>query len=167
MVLKPQDVVLALKLVAHGQEVWTYEHLAKELAMSSSEVHNGVRRLVQAKLLTPDRRPVRQALKEFLLHGVRYAFPPTLGGQTRGLPTAHAAQPLLSIIRSSEESAPVWPFPEGEVRGQSFSPLYPTVPQAALRDPALYELLALVDALRAGRARERDQAARMLEERLA
>jgi hypothetical protein len=40
------------------------------------------------------------------------------------------------------------------------------VPHAALRDPALYELLALVDAIRDGRARERNLAERDLVRRL-
>ena len=34
------------------------------------------------------------------------------------------------------------------------SPLYKNVPTAARRDPKLYELLALVDAIRDGRARD-------------
>ena len=41
------------------------------------------------------------------------------------------------------------------MRGLGIEPLYPTAPGAALRNEKLYELLALVDALRAGRARER------------
>ena len=36
-----------------------------------------------------------------------------------------------------------------------FEPLYRKVPEAALRDSELYELLALVDAIRDGRARDR------------
>jgi hypothetical protein len=40
------------------------------------------------------------------------------------------------------------------------------VPKAARRDPVLYELLALVDALRDGRARERRMAERELSTRL-
>ena len=42
-------------------------------------------------------------------------------------------------------------------------PLHPCVPGAALRDAALYELLALFDALRAGRARERGMAVTRLQ----
>jgi len=54
------------------------------------------------------------------------------------------------------ESAPlVWPHPEGQVRGESLEPLYPSAVDAALKDTKLYECLALVDALRVGRARER------------
>lgn len=67
---------------------------------------------------------------------------------------------------ADEEPPPIWPDPEGEVRGIGFSPLAKSAPQAARLDPALYELLALVDAIRAGRARERDIAARELSKRL-
>jgi len=54
---------------------------------------------------------------------------------------------------ASEEPPPVWPHPDGEVRGQSFSPLYTSVPQAAREDSRFYELMVLVDALRGGQAR--------------
>jgi hypothetical protein len=60
----------------------------------------------------------------------------------------------------------VWPDAEGSVRGIEFSPLYKNVPQAALRDTKLYELLALVDAIREGRAREREVAIRELTARI-
>ena len=62
--------------------------------------------------------------------------------------------------------ARVWPFPEGQHRGVTLEPLYRTVPAAALRDPFLYELLALIDALRDGRAHERELAERELFRRL-
>ena len=61
---------------------------------------------------------------------------------------------------------PVWPWPEGDTRGIGFEPSYAKVPQAALRDRDLYELLALVDAIRDGRARERNIAERDLVDRL-
>jgi hypothetical protein len=48
----------------------------------------------------------------------------------------------------------------------AFSPLYKAAPTAARKDPKLYELLALVDAVRGGRARERTTAVRLLEKRL-
>jgi hypothetical protein len=60
----------------------------------------------------------------------------------------------------------VWPDPEGEVRGLTFSPLYKAAATAARRDPKLYELLTLVDAVRGGGARERTVALRLLEKRL-
>ena len=49
------------------------------------------------------------------------------------------------------------------MRGLSLAPLYPSVPEAALRDERLYIILSLFDALRAGRARERNAAEELLE----
>jgi hypothetical protein len=170
MILKPQDVVVLLKLVALGGQPWTFQRLAVELSLSQSEVHAGVKRAVAARLMTSassaDGRPVRAALLEFLVHGVKYAFPPERGQLTRGVPTGYAAPPLDKAIAGSGEPPPVWPYAEGKVRGYAFAPLYRTVPQAALRDAALYELLALVDAVRDGRARERALAQKALEKRL-
>jgi hypothetical protein len=167
MTLKPQDIVILLKLVSLGDRPWSYNVLAVELAMSPSEVHSGVKRAAAARLLDPQRNvPILRALQEFLVHGVKYAFPPDRGPLTRGLPTAYAAPPLNSLIVLPDEPPPVWPDPEGKVRGYAFSPLYPSVPKAAALDPALYELLALVDAIRDGRARERELAIKELTARL-
>jgi hypothetical protein len=170
MILKPQDVVVLLKLVVIGPEPWTFQRLAVELSISQSEVHAGVRRAVAARLMsdaaTASGRPVREALLEFLVHGVTYAFPPEHGALTRGVPTGYAAPPLNKLIVGSSGPPPVWPYTEGSVRGLAFAPLYPSVLAAALKDARLYELLALVDAIRDGRARERNLAAKELESRL-
>lgn len=45
-------------------------------------------------------------------------------------------------------------------------PLYEGAPGLVSRSPALYELLALVDAVRVGRARERRIAIELLQEKL-
>lgn len=170
MILKPQDVVVLLKLVSLGQETWNFQRLAMELSISQSEVHAGVRRAVAARLMSDasstSGRPVRAALLEFLIHGVKYAYPPERGEMTRGVATGYAAPPLNKVITGSSDPPPVWPYAEGTVRGYAFTPLYPSVPQAALKDSNLYELLSLVDAIRDGRARERDLAAKELELRL-
>lgn len=169
MIIKPQDVVILLKLVALGKTGWAYQRLAADLSMSQSEVHAGVRRAVAARLMTgavPAGRPIRTALFEFLVHGVRYAYPPERGELTQGVPTACAAPPLNKIVAPSGDPPPVWPSAEGTVRGYAFAPLYRSVPQAAARDPVLYELLALVDAIRDGQARELNLAAKEIESRL-
>jgi len=109
---------------------------------------------------------VREALKLFLLHGARYAFPATRGEATRGMPTGYAAPPLADQIVQPNEPAPVWPHKDAQVRGMALYPLYPTVPDAAARNPALYELLVLFDAIRGGSMRERALASQMLGQRL-
>jgi hypothetical protein len=108
----------------------------------------------------------RSSLLEFLLHGIRYAFPAEIGSPTRGIPTSYAAPPIRDSIADAGDLPPVWPYADGKVRGYSFVPLHKNVPQAALEDARLYELLALVDALRNGRARERQLAGRELTRRL-
>jgi hypothetical protein len=158
MVLKPQDVYVTLKIVAGKSLRPTYAHLATELVMSASEVHASVKRAQACHLLHGPRvhiRPNLNALEEFLVHGLRYVFPPERGGLTRGVPTSYAAAPLRSVIAQGKEPAPVWPCEEGKQRGIAFEPLYKTAPIAAMRDPIFYEYLALVDALRDGRIRER------------
>jgi hypothetical protein len=167
MTLKAQDIVILLKLVTIGDRPWSFSSLAYELGMSPSEVHGGIGRATAARLFDPHRKvPVRKALLELLLHGVKYVFPPEKGHLTRGLPTSYAAPPLNALLVQSDEPPPVWPTPEGEVRGYQFSPLYRSVPKAVANDQALYELLALVDAIRDGRARERELAEKELTTRL-
>lgn len=72
----------------------------------------------------------------------------------------------LARMFGSREPPLVWPHPEGEVRGESLEPLYPSAVDAARRDGKLYEVLALVDALRVGRAREKALAIDLLDKRL-
>jgi hypothetical protein len=184
MELCPQDVVVVLKLLASGPQKWTYVKLGKELSMSPSQVFRSVDRAGTAHLLDPSAlppppnpittrvhqalysRPNRGNLKEFLVHGVKYAFPVQRGGLTRGLPTADAAPPLSHQLAQNFLAKPVWPYAEGAVVGAEFSPLYKNVPMAAMRDEKLYELLALVDAIREGRVREREIAIRELTTRI-
>ena len=156
MLLKPQDIFIMLKLVVRNGSEWSYPVLAHELSMSASEVHAGVQRAVAAKLMDMHRNvPVKSNLLEFLIHGVKYAYPPDHGGLTRGMPTGYAAPPLKELIVQSDEPPPVWPDPEGQMRGYEFSPLYKSVPRACKVDPKLYELLALVDAIRDGREKKK------------
>ena len=140
-----------------------------DLSISSSEVHAALKRLVFSGLVSRDsdgHRPLLDAIEEFLVHGVKYAFPAKRGEVTRGLPTSYAAPPLKDFVVSSPEWPPVWPFPEGHERGTSLEPLYKTVPLAASRDSELYEWLVLIDGLREGRSRERRFAADELARRL-
>ncbi len=168
MVLKPQDIYVALKIVA-AKYRQPYAQLAEQLAMSSSEVHASVKRAQVAGLLHGselENRPNLGAIEEFLIHGLKYAFPANRGEFTRGIPTSYAAEPLRSVIAQGSEPIPVWPYAEGKQRGVAFEPLYKTAARAALHDPEFYEYLALADALRDGRARERKHAEQQLHRRL-
>jgi hypothetical protein len=171
LILKPQDLVVVLKLASNQSYSFTYADLADQLKLSTSQVHGSVGRARLAKLVRGSQEekpvPIKAALREFVLFGARYAFPPVFGPATRGMETAHAAPPLNSMIAPTSELPPVWPDPHGAARGLALYPLYPNATIAAKRDRVLYELLALFDALRGGAAREREMAMEMLQERLA
>jgi DNA-binding Lrp family transcriptional regulator len=165
-VLRPQDILVLLKLVAWDR-IWTFDQIAHELGLSASAVHRSVDRAAAAGLYRSSAKEVnRPALIEFLLHGIRYVFPPKWGGEARGIPTAWAARPLSNELSHSGSSPPVWPDPHGTVRGIALEPLHPAAPDAVRRDKELGLLLALVDALRIGGARERNLAAKQLKKRL-
>jgi hypothetical protein len=171
MRLKPQDLVIALKLTAIGEQTWRYAPLASELFMSVSEVHAGVKRALQSRLLiqpgsASQPQPNFHAIEEFVVHGVKYAFPADHGGIVRGMKTSYAANLFDGIILYDARNPPVWPDAEGVDRGPSLSPLCKSVPRAATVDAKLYALLALVDAIRDGRARERTIAEQQFHQRL-
>lgn len=164
--LKPQDVVVLLRLISASPEERAFPKLAEALGISASEAHAAVKRAIRSGLLDRESRSVRKgALSEFLVHGLRYVFPAERAGVTRGVPTSYAAPPLSAKF-SVGELPPVWPHPKGTARGEGLVPLYRSVPEAAMRDPKLYEWLALVDAVRAGQARERRLASKEIERRL-
>lgn len=167
--LKPQDLLVALKLASRKIVVpWKFAELANDLSMSASEVHSGVRRLVDCRLFNPALRSVdRLALRDFLMYGLAHVFPAAPAEMVRGMPTAISAPPLVGKFLVGDDDRMVWPSSApGAVRGRRIAPIYRSAPEAASRDPALYELLALVDALRVGRARERNLARQELERRL-
>ena len=161
--LRPADLVVALALTGNTDE--TYGSLSERLHLSVGAVHGGVKRLQMAGLvMSGSKRVQRRNLTEFVIHGARYAFPPTVGPVTGGVPTAYAAPPLNRQI--VWEDAVVWPSIDGTVRGESLTPLYPGAPQLVRSAPELYEALTLFDALRVGWARERKLARELLEQRL-
>ncbi len=169
MVLKPQDIVVALKLCSYKSQRPSIARISVQLEMSPSEVHGAIKRCQASRLIhgpEMSERPNIKALEEFLIHGVKYSFPAKHGDVTRGIPTSYGAEPLRSLITQGNEAPPVWPYAEGGQRGPLLEPLYPTVPLSALQDPFLYECLSLVDAIRDGRTRERNIAEKELVKRL-
>ena len=73
---------------------------------------------------------------------------------------------MVGLVSVDDSITPVWPDRDGAKQGAAVEPLYRSVPFATKNDPALYGLLALVDALRIGRARERRFAEQELERQL-
>ena len=178
--MRPQDVVILLEIEAHRQRVTRksaqgttlhirmpllQKDIAAQLQISSSEVTESLARSAFAGLYNSDRKKVMSsALFEFLQYGLKYVFPQQPGALVRGIPTAHSAKPLSDHIQSDEPY--VWPSADGTIRGQAIKPLYPTITQAINNDPLLYELLALVDVIRVGKAREVSLAVEELGKRL-
>jgi len=163
--MRPHDIVILLKIAAKDDQLWMMKDLATELGISASEVSESLHRSVIAGLIAQDKkRLMKLSILDFLEHGLSYVYPQRPGPWVRGLATAHAAPPLSHEIESSE--AYVWPYGEGTLRGESIEPLHPKVPQACIKDPVFYEYMALCDALRVGRAREKKLAMEQLRKRL-
>ena len=165
--IKPQDIVVLLKLTTLDTDKWRHMDLVDVLGLSQGEISFALNRCRTAGFLDASKKKVmRGALLEFLVHGLKYVFPVKPGPVCRGVTTAHSAPPLSKNIAASDEDRYVWPWDEGKVRGQAIEPLYPNAPAAAQKDHKLYELLALVDAIRVGRAREQAIAIQELQVRI-
>jgi hypothetical protein len=163
------DVLVLLKLSLEESRTIPSIKLAKDLHIPASEVSSSLKRCKASTLLhwsDLEKRVNRSGLVEFLVHGLKYVFPAERGAPTRGIPTASAASPLKVHFPETASLPPVWPYFAGAVQGFAFTPLNKRVPEAALQDDKLYELLALCDAIRGGRTRERSLAIDELKKRL-
>jgi hypothetical protein len=163
--MKPQDIVVLAKIICMGNDGYIQMALAETLYMSQSEISSSLKRSSYAGLLIDKGQEVeRKLFFDFIQYGLSVVFPEHPGAIVRGTVTAHSAPPLDIEFLSDEKY--VWPYAKGLSRGQSIIPLYPTVPQAAKLDYNLHELLALFDAVRVGRAREKNKALEILEQKL-
>ena len=182
--LKPQDIVMLLKILsamaipANANETLSQNRLATLLCMSVSEVNAGIKRLVLSGLLSPvstedsKNKTVfltsKAACEECLISAVKYFFPVQLGTYTRGIATSYAAPIFEKHLVLGDDPIPVWPYGKGDRRGLALEPLYGSVPKSLdeFPDQLFYELLVLVDAIRSGRARERNIAIKLLKEKI-
>jgi predicted transcriptional regulator len=163
--MRPHDIVILLKIAALKQKPWLAKDLAQALDISASEVSESLNRSKRATLISAEKKQLmRKNLLDFLEHGLLYVYPAQPGAIVRGMPTAHGAPPLMNHF--SAEEYYVWPWAEGEARGQAIDPLHPKVPAACAKDSYLYELLALVDSIRLGRVREKQLAIKELRNRI-
>ena len=138
-------------------------------AQESAAIYRVTRKRVRRSALpdgeAPDDNAVRphsHNLAEFALHGAKYAFPAVKLPLVIGVPTSHSAPAFAGVFAPGSTDF-VWPHPNGSVRGVGVDPLHPSVPFAAMQDAKLYEMLALFDALRVGKARERGMALERLQ----
>ena len=166
-ILRPIDVLVLLKIVSCSNRKldWNTVILSRELFISQSEISESLKRCRLSSLISDDKKEIlRNSLLEFLISGVKYSFPASPGSIERGIPTAHSTRPISEIINSNEIY--IWEDWEGHVRGQVIEPLYKTVTKAVRVDSLLYELLALLDSIRIGKARERNIAETELRKRI-
>ena len=164
--LHGRDIVIVAYLLAAPRESpdkITISKISDVLGMDVGSVHRSLKRLTEARLLVSTSRRVGIAqAEEFLVHGLRYVFPPKHGGEARGVPTSWAAPPLSEHLSHTNSPRPVWVHPRGQVRGVALEPLHSSVPELALRDETMHRQLALVDGLRSDETRVRRMSRELL-----
>lgn len=163
--IKSQDILILLYLLLQPKG-WLQVKVAKALLLSPSEVSNALNRCVVAGFINADKNRVNKlALREFLISGLKYAFPAEVSTKVRGIATAHSASPIKEKISEGQDIY-VWSYYLGTRRGYSVKPLYKTVPKIVMNNIDLYELLVIVDTLRIGKVREVEIAIEELDKRL-
>ena len=151
--MRPQDIVILLKIISKGNLSWQNKDLANELFISQSEISDSLNRSLVAGLINSEKKKVhRKSLLEFIEHGLQYVFPTMPGSMVNGIYTAHSH--LFMKQHFSGETEYVWPEARGEVRGFAIEPLYKEVVNAVKLDARLYLMLALIDVIRVGKVRE-------------
>ncbi|WP_430812486.1 MULTISPECIES: hypothetical protein [unclassified Carboxylicivirga] len=152
--MRPQDIVVLLKISTIGNDEWLNKDLAYSLNISASEISEALNRCKVARLIDSKKRKVhKKSFLEFLIYGLKYVFPTEPGAIVRGIPTAHSASPIKEHINAGGDDY-VWPYANGKLRGQEIEPLYKHLPDVVKCDQQLYELLVIIDTIRVGRARE-------------
>jgi hypothetical protein len=161
--IKSQDIPILLQVLLLGKQ-WKYEELEKALSISKSALHRSLQRCSNAKLIAESQTQIfTDNVLEFLVHGVKFVFAANAGKLTRGVATAHSAAPLNKHIVAKKDVF-VWPSIKGSIKGQAIEPLHTVVPEIAVKNIPLYEMLALIDAIRVGKPREINIAVKLLTE---
>ena len=164
--IRPHDVIILLKMITLSNQNRTFAEIADALQISESEVSYSMERNAVAGLVSADKKRVNKlALRDFLIYGLKYIFPPQPGSSTRGIATAHSAPPVNQHIAESGENY-VWKYYKGTKRGNSIVPLYDKIPKIIENQPELYEFLTIIDSLRIGKKREIEIAIEELDKRL-
>ncbi len=151
--MRPQDIAILIKIVSMEDQPWQLSLLSNSLSISISEISESLNRSRLSKFIDYEKKRInRQNLMEFIEHGIKYVFPQQPGSMVRGIPTAHS-HPFVKKMFLSEMNY-VWPDSKGEVMGLLIEPLYPKQIHAIKDNPVFYKLMALIDIIRVGKARE-------------
>jgi len=164
--MRPQDIVILLKMITLGDKKCSIVEMSDLLNISRSEISKSMERNMIAGLVSSDKTRVNKlALRDFLIFGLKYVFPPQPGNSTRGVATAHSAPPVNQHITENGDNY-VWKYYKGTKRGNSIVPLYDKIPKIVENQPDLYELLTIIDCLRIGKKREIQIAIQELDKKL-
>ena len=161
--MRPQDIVILLKIISLQGKSWYNKDIASALRISNSEVSESLNRSAIVGFIDPEKRKIqRERLLEFLVYGLKYVFPAVPGRLLRGMPTGYSAPVLKDDFIVDDPF--IWPAKGQRKKGIAIEPLYHTVPQASQKDPFLYDLLSLTDALRIGERNQ--QVVQLMEQQL-
>jgi len=164
--MRPHDIVILAKMLTLSNKTMSMAGMADCLQISQGEISKAMDRNAVAGLVSPDKTRVNKlALREFLIYGIKYVFPPLLGHSARGIATAHSASPVKEHINEGSEHY-VWAYYKGTKRGNTIVPLYAKIPKIVENQPDLYEFLTIIDTLRVGKNREVEIAINELDKRL-
>ena len=151
--IRPQDIVILVKIISYGQPPWMAKDLAINLFLSGSEVSESLNRSAYAGLIDKNKKKVLKLnFLDFIIHGLRYTFPQQPGSIVRGMPTAHSHPRLQNKFIADTKF--VWPDTESNAIGLSIEPFYSKQAKAARQDESLYYNLCLIDMIRGGTPRE-------------
>jgi predicted transcriptional regulator len=161
--MRPQDIVILMKILILKDSKWQMRTLAESLNLSISEISESLHRSHIAGLVDVNKKNVfRMSFMEFIEFGFKYVFPQIPGSLVTGIATAHSHEFFKEKIIS--EINFVWPDNDGDVRGLAILPLYKSITKVVLKDKVLYNLLACLDILRVGKVREKKMALKILKE---
>ncbi len=159
-IIEDKDIVLALALTLP-------DGVAAATDLESPRARQAALRRLEKAGLYDSGKVLKNALREFVVHGLSIVFPPQWGETlVLGIGTAVSGPILRQRFAIGPKAEVVWPNPHGRLRGTPLVPLHPALPRLAPRHPGLHHLVSLADAMRAGRARERAIAGEMLREAL-
>ena len=182
--LKGQDIVILILLRLRPKQGWTYDELSVVTGVSRSQCHLAIQRLRKTRLLVDissgSGRVSRAKFDEYVIHALKYDFPPEIGAVVRGIPTAHSAGFVAKNFNwgkasQNPESQFVWPSVEGTHKGSGLLPIHPSqlrfAPGKKYSSLAetyqdVYEFMVCIDLLRTGQAREQKWAAEWIRERI-
>jgi len=151
--MRPQDVAILLKIVLKQDEQWLNKDLSEELFISPAEISESLHRSAMAGLINSSKKKVhRQTLLEFIEYGLHVVFPVIPGGLVNGVFTAHSHPFMQKHFKSDFHY--VWPDVKGNERGLLIEPLYKDVVKAIRLNAQFYKVMALLDVVRVGKARE-------------